>query len=320
MGCPPQYLTSPGAQSHIYLHTTGPLESQCYISPNSITGGSLIPSSSLPPISRTSPNYAMSEPTPIQERPGNPLALSAGPHSIHPGIHVGQPGVTTMNNVHPNITLRIHGNQRMMQPVDSGQLMENSHPISNQVMSQHPWMANQYMMQHAMVPEQCSIVSQPGMGPVHHMYQHVGQEVYSHVMQETIHPPMMYHLAPHGVMQSYSQVKGVHHMMNAPNIVSLQQMGAPSQWIGSQSNMGVPLEMVTQSGTASSEEISAPHNMVVPPPRSLHLDTSIQQDQYPLMSMDPSLVRTSTATSRNSRNQGCVPTIQNSGAPPPSTG
>ena len=324
-GVPPQYLMSPagggdpGAQSHMYLQTTSPLESQGYISPNPTTGGTLLPSSSLPPFSGNSSYYAMPEPTPIQGRPGNPLALSAGPHAIHPGIHVGQPGVTMMNNVHPNIALRIHGNQAMMGPVVSGQLMGNSlPPISNQVMmSQHPWMANQYMMQHhGMVPEQYSIVSQPAMGPAHHIYQqHVGQEAYSHVMQGTIHSPMVCDLAPHGVMQSYSQVMGVHHMMNSPNIVSLQQTGAPPQWMGSQSNMGVSQEMVTQSGTASSQETSAPHNMVMPFPRFLHLDTSTQQDQYLLMSIDPSLVRTSTAPFGNSRNEGCVPTVRNSSAP-----
>ena len=320
-GVPPQYLTSPvgggdpGAQSHMYLHTTNPLESQGYIYPNPTTGGSLLPSSSQPPFSGTSSYCAMPQPTPTQGRPGNPLALSAGPHAIHPGIH---PGVTMMNNVHPNITLRIHGNQAMMGPVVSGQLMGNSlPPISNQVMmSQHPWMANQYMMQHyGMVPEQYSIVSQPGMGPAHHMYQHVGLGVYSHVMQGTIHPPMVCDLAPHGVMQSYSQVMGVHHMMNSRNIVSLQQTGVPPQWMGFQSNMVVPQGMVTQSGTAFSQETSAPHNMDMPPPRSLHLDTSMQQDQYPLMSIDPSLVRTSTAPFGNSRNKGCMPTVQNSSAP-----
>ena len=349
-----QHFTSPvgggvpGPQSHMYTNSPRGVSPR-YNSLNP-TGGSVSPqppvstsgdpTPSMPPISGTSSHSATPgpSPAPVQGRPGDPMGMrmapSAGPHAMHSGG--GQSRVAMMTSTPPNMALGMHGTQAMMQ---QGQpTMGNSHPMSYQMMSQHPSMANQHMMgmtQHGMVPEQYGMAGQPGMGPGHHMAQHGGQMVYPHMMRgsqpaqmNSFHPGMSvrYQLPPRGAMQGYSQVQqmgmspgGVHPgmrpMMNAqqpPNMVVQQAMGGgppnmvASQGVGAQSNMVIPQGMGAQSNMVSSQGIGTPPNMVAPqgvPGMSLRPGTPSQQGQQQQQQQDPLMsidptLRTSTGDFR----------------------
>ena len=333
-----QHFTSPvgggvpGPQSHMYTnspkynslnHTGGSVSPQ---PPVSISGD---PAPSMPSISGTSSHSATPgpSPAPVQGRPEDPMGMrmtpSAGPHAMHSGG--GQSCVAMMTSTPPNMALGMHGTQAMMQ---QGQpTMGNSHPMSYQMMSQHPSMANQHMMgmtQHGMVPEQYGMAGQPGMGLGHHMAQHGGADgLPSHNAGVPASPDeFLPSLPPRGAMQGYSQVQqmgmspgGVHPgmrpMMNAQqppnmfvpqamgggplNMVASQGVGAQSNMViphgvGAQSNMVFPQGMGAQSNMVSSQGISTPPNMVAPqgvPGMLLCPGTPSQQGQQQQQQQDP---------------------------------
>ena len=286
-----QHFTSPvgdgvpGPQSHMYtnsprgvsprynsLNPTGGL-----VSPQPPVSTSGDPTPSMPSISGTSSHSATPgpSPAPVQGRPGDPMGMrmapSAGPHAMHSGG--GQSRVAMMTSTPPNIALGMHGTQAMMQ---QGQpTMGNSHPMSYQMMSQHPSMANQHMMgmtQHGMVPEQYGMAGQPGMGPGHHMAQHGGQMVYPHMMRgsqpaqmNSFHPGMSvrYQLPPRGAMQGYSQVQQMRNshpmsyqmMSQHPSMANQHMMGmtqhgmVPEQYgMAGQPGMGPGHHMAQHGG------------------------------------------------------------------------